>query len=179
MIETISDQWPTGGSGKPYWSLCISRISSDRVNHKYCILFLLFLDTYNVWGLIIGITIPSFDLIPDIATLLVRVISHPRDLVTRCAVSRWISPSGPRVSLRHAEEQILLLMHAPQPTVIGIPERRLSDYPFSGVATNAIKAVADDSDYEWSHSLRNRILCFIIIATWTSWHDLVAILVFW
>ena len=115
MIETISDQWPTGGSGKPYWSLCISRISLDRVNHKYCILFLLFLDTCNVWGLIIGITIPSFDLITDIATLLVRVISHPRDLVTRCAASGWISPSGHRVSLPHAEEQIPVSIHTPQP----------------------------------------------------------------
>ena len=76
------------------------------------------------------------------------MIFHPRDLVTCCVASDVISSCGPRVSLRHAEEQILLLMHAPQPTVIGIPERRLSDYPFSGVATNATKPAADDSDYE-------------------------------
>ena len=38
------------------------------------------------------------------------VIFHPRDLVTCCAASDVISSSGPRVSLHHAEEQILLLI---------------------------------------------------------------------
>ena len=47
---------------------------------------------------------------------------------------------------------------------------------WNGVAIDAIKAAADDSDYAWSHSLRNKSPCFLIIATWTSWHDLVAIL---
>jgi hypothetical protein len=46
--------------------------------------------------------------------LLVPVIFHPRDLVTYCNIG-WISPSGPKVSSRHADEQIPLLMHTPQP----------------------------------------------------------------
>ena len=40
------------------------------------------------------------------------------------------------------------------------------------VATNAIKAAADDSDYAWSHSLRNKITCFSVycnaeLVTWS------------
>ena len=74
------------------------------------------------------------------------MIFHPRDLVTSCNLD-VISPSGPRVSFRHVEEQILILIHTPQPIFIGIPDQHLSDYPFSGVATNAVKAAAGDSDY--------------------------------
>ena len=44
--------------------------------------------------------------------------------------------------------------------------------PELSVATNAIKAAADDSDYVWSHSLRNKILCFSVycnaeLVTWS------------
>jgi hypothetical protein len=74
------------------------------------------------------------------------VIFHPRDLVTRCVASDVISPSGPRVSFRHAKEQILLLIHSPQ----AIPLEYLKDTFQTTrlvVATDAIKAAADDSDY--------------------------------
>jgi hypothetical protein len=42
---------------------------------------------------------------------------HPRDLVT-CLQASYMkqSLSGPRVSIRHADGQILLLVHMPQPT---------------------------------------------------------------
>ena len=48
--------------------------------------------------------------------------------------------------------------------------------PISLVATDAVKATANDSDYAWSHSLRIKLQHLLIIATWTSWHDRVAIL---
>ncbi len=73
------------------------------------------------------------------------VIFHPRDLVTCRAASDVISPSGPRVSFRHAEEQILLLIHSPQ----AIPLEYLKDTFQTTrlvVATDAIKAASGDTD---------------------------------
>jgi hypothetical protein len=44
------------------------------------------------------------------------MIFHPRDLVTCCVASDVISSSVPRVYFRHADEQIPLLVHTPQPS---------------------------------------------------------------
>jgi hypothetical protein len=48
---------------------------------------------------------------------------HPRDLVTCLqASSMQLSPSEPRVSIRHVDGQIPLLVHTPQPTPLEHPE---------------------------------------------------------
>jgi hypothetical protein len=72
-----------------------------------------FCDTCNVRDLIIGATIPRSISLPTCATLFFLVVFHPRDQVTCCAALDAISPSGPRVSFRHVEEQIPLLMLTP------------------------------------------------------------------
>ena len=110
---------------------------------------------------IVSIYYCSISLLTNILTRS-RLITYPRDLVT-CLQAwwMWLSSSGPRVSIRHSDVQILLLMHTPQPILIGIPELRLSDSMLL-VATNVVNATADDSDYVWSHSLRNKLQCFLV-----------------
>jgi hypothetical protein len=84
--------------------------------------------------------------------LLVPMIFHPRDLVT-CYNIGWISPSGPRVSFRHTEEHIPLLMHTRQHTPLETQETPFQS-PYYWVTVDAIKASSGSSDYIWSHSLR-------------------------
>jgi hypothetical protein len=70
---------------------------------------------------------------------------YPRDLVTCYAASDVISPSGPRVSFRHAEEQISLLVHTPQHT----PTEYLKtpfESPNHGMTVDVLKESFGSSD---------------------------------
>ena len=92
-----------------------------------------------------------------------RVITYPRDLVT-CLQAwwMWLSPSGPRISIHYLDVQILILIHYASTH----PHWKYLSYAFQTlillVATNVVKATADDSDYVWSHSLRNKLQCFLV-----------------
>jgi hypothetical protein len=55
-----------------------------------------------------------------------------------------ISPSGPRVSFHHAEEQIPLLMHTPQHTPLENPKD--FSHPTKVVTVDAIKASIESCD---------------------------------
>jgi hypothetical protein len=56
-----------------------------------------------------------------------------------------ISPSGPFVSLRHADEQIPLLIHMPQTIPLEYPNKPLWSLRY-GATFDAIKAATGDSD---------------------------------
>ena len=81
MIETLSDQWPTAGSGYPWWPLCFHEFNFivwtfNAENWSLCCYSTLF-----VRGSIVGILIPSSPSLPtNIFTH--SVMLHPRDLVT-------------------------------------------------------------------------------------------------
>jgi hypothetical protein len=102
------------------------------------------------------------------------VISHPRDLVTCCNI-RWISSSVPRVSFRHAEEKIILLVHTPQPTPLEYLKTLFQSRSYR-VTVDAIKAAAGCSDYNVTSQSKDWVTTSLIIATWTWWHDRVTIL---
>jgi hypothetical protein len=74
----------------------------------------------------------------------VPVIFHPPDLVICCNIG-LISPSGPRVSFCHAEEQILLLMYMPQHTPLETQETPFQS-PYYRVMVGAIKDSSGSSD---------------------------------
>jgi hypothetical protein len=111
----FSDQWPTGGSGKPCWPLCFPRnILITWTN----------IESYSPF-----LTIPSFSEIWSLAPLIPSLISVLTNAFTRSRdnTSPWpnhmlasfidvISPSGPRVPIHHADAQIPILMHMPQRT---------------------------------------------------------------
>jgi hypothetical protein len=67
-----------------------------------------FYDTCNIQDLIIGIIIPSSISLPTLP------FTHFRDIPSLDV----ISTSGPRVPFGHTEEQIPLLMHTSQPTLL-------------------------------------------------------------
>jgi hypothetical protein len=70
---------------------------------------------------------------------------HPCDLVTRLqASSMQLSSSGPRVSIHHADGQILLLVHTPEPTPLEY--KTPFESPFYGMTVDAIKAATKSSD---------------------------------
>jgi hypothetical protein len=73
------------------------------------------------------------------------MIFHPRDLVTCCAASDVISPSGPGVSFYHAEEQIPLLVHTPQHTPLEYLKTPFQS-PIHRMTVDAIKATSGSSD---------------------------------
>jgi hypothetical protein len=105
---------------------------------------LCFCDTCNIRDLIIGIFIHSSISLPTLPFIR-SVIFNSRDLVTCCNIG-WISASGPRVSFRHVEEQILLLVHTPQPTPLEYPKTPFQS-PCYRVTVDAIKAATGCSDY--------------------------------
>jgi hypothetical protein len=75
---------------------------------------LCFCDTCNIRDLIIGITIPSLILLP-ILPFTRSVIFHHRDLDTCYNISYNLAEWAQSISFHHAKEQILLLVHTPQP----------------------------------------------------------------
>jgi hypothetical protein len=66
------------------------------------------------------------------------VIFYPRDLVTCYVASDVISSSGPEVYFRHAEEQILIFVHMPQPTLLEYLKTPFQS-PFHRMTVDAIK----------------------------------------
>jgi hypothetical protein len=108
------------------------------------VLFPLFLWYCNIRYLIVDITIPS-SISLTILLFTRSMIFHPCDLVTCCNIG-WISPSGPKVSFRHVEEQILLLVHTPQPTPLEYLNTPFQS-PCYRVTVDVIKAFAGCSDY--------------------------------
>jgi hypothetical protein len=113
MIETPL-RWSTITSGKPCWSLCIPWNSS--LIHKFSILFPLSHDTRSC---------PRLDhRYPHIVFTLVWQVFSTRLMTlytlwpSHMLVSSYmqLSLSGPRVSIRHVDGQIPLLVHRPQPT---------------------------------------------------------------
>jgi hypothetical protein len=72
---------------------------------------------------------------------------HHRDLVTRLQASLMqLSSSGPRVSACHADGQILLLAHMPQPTPLEYMKTSFQP-PYHGMMVDAINVFAGRSDY--------------------------------
>ena len=87
MIDTLSDQWPTAGSGYPWWPLCFHEFIFIVWTFNAEWWFLCCYSTLFVRGLIVGILIPSSPSLPT--NMFTRsVILHPRDLVT-CLQAIW------------------------------------------------------------------------------------------
>ena len=115
------------------------------LNHKHRVSFPLF---------IVILTFPISDHLASPCLVLSRywssliqivsVIFHPHDLVIRCAAYLdEDSPSGPKVSLRHPEMQILLLDTYISTYHLCIPELHLYDHR---VTVDTVKASSSDSD---------------------------------
>lgn len=107
---------------------------------------LCYYDALLVRDLINDITISCSISLPTSITFTHSKICHPRDLVTRCSFMDVMSPSGPRVSLHHTEEQIPLLTHR----CSTCPSKYLKTplwSPFHRVTFDAIKALSGDSDW--------------------------------
>jgi hypothetical protein len=88
-----------------------------------------------------------------------------------------ISPSGPRVSFHHVDEQILISIHTPQAT----PSEYMSAplwSPYCGMMVDEVKVAYGDSYYIWFHGLRISLLLFHNYRNNELWFDRVAILIF-
>jgi hypothetical protein len=57
------------------------------------------------------------------------MIIHLRDLVTCCAALMYSHRVGPEYHIRHADEQILLLVYMPQPTPLENPRDTFFSHP--------------------------------------------------
>jgi hypothetical protein len=62
-----------------------------------------------------------------------------------------LSPSGPRVSIRHADGQILLLVHRPQHTPLSYLRDTFSVNPVTVETVDAIKAASEVGINATSH----------------------------
>jgi hypothetical protein len=102
-----------------------------------------FCDTCNIRDLILGITIPSSISLP-ILSFTRSMIFYSRDIVT-CSTLDVSKRCGPRVSFHHAEEQIMLLVHTPQPIPLSYLKTHFQS-PNYGVTVDAIRAAAGYSD---------------------------------
>ena len=65
------------------------------------------------------------------------------------------------VYIRHLDTQIPILMHTPLHTPLEYLKDTFQTTRLV-VATDSIKAAKNDSDYAWSHSLRNKLPCFLV-----------------
>ena len=163
ILQTLSETplWQMITSGT--WMAIVTPVHSRRsfvVEPQTSILIpfaYMILVMSEIWSSIFQI--PSSISLP-ICALLIPVIFHHHDLVMCCATSDLISLSGPRVSIRHADEQILILIQSPLHTPLEYLNYAFQT-PILLVATNAVKATTDNTDYAWSQigraSCRERV----------------------
>jgi hypothetical protein len=131
---------------------------------------LCFCDTCNIQGLIIGISIPSSISLPTFPFACSHDIPSPC-LVTCCNIG-WISLSGRRVSsvtrMRKSHSRWTLLN-----LFVWHTQETSFQSPSYVMTVDAIKAASRCSDYVVTSWSKEHVTTFLIIVTWTSWHDCV------
>jgi hypothetical protein len=102
------------------------------------------------------------------------VIVHLCDLVTCYAAlmySHWV---GPEYHICHTDEQILLLA-----ILLYLPLWRTQETPFQStcyvMTVDEIRVSSGNIDYVLTSRYKDYAATLLHIATWTSWHDRVAI----